>query len=75
MARCIRKVNLEVRHISQTGGNSLSNARVLCYKCHEAITVYDPYEASPPAFSRDTKDKALAKAGYQCECTATGGCH
>ncbi len=75
MARCMRKVNLDVRHITQTGGNSLSNARVLCFKCHESTSSIDAYEASPPDFGRDTKEKALAKAGYQCECTATGKCH
>jgi hypothetical protein len=68
-------VNLEVRHISQNGGNLLTNAKVLCFKCHEAINNFDPYEASPPAFNRDTKEKALDRSGYQCECTTTGGCH
>jgi len=76
MARCTVKSSLEVHHMRRDGGNGLDNAEVLCQKCHKATSTYgDPNGKSPAPFDQATKDKALARAGHQCECTRTGGCH
>ena len=75
MARCTRTWNLEVHHKNRYGGNDLGNAEVLCNPCHEATSSYGTSGTSPPAFSQDTKDKVLKRAGNQCECTRTSGCH
>lgn len=75
MARCTRTTNLEIHHISRTGGNGIGNAKVLCQKCHGATRTYGVPGTSPPEFSQETKDKALKNAGNKCECTSTGDCH
>jgi hypothetical protein len=75
MARCTRTYGLEVHHKSRTGGNDLGNAEVLCSPCHEATPSYGTPGTSPPDFSEDTKERARRRAGNQCECTRTGGCH
>lgn len=75
MARCTRTRGLEVHHKRRDGGNGLDNAEVLCPQCHAATSTYGTPGKTPPPFSDDTKQKALRKAGNQCECTKTGGCH
>jgi 5-methylcytosine-specific restriction endonuclease McrA len=75
MARCTTTRNLEVHHKRKDGGSGLDNAEVLCEPCHKATSSYGPPGSSPPPFSEETKKKALANAGNQCECTRTGGCH
>jgi 5-methylcytosine-specific restriction endonuclease McrA len=75
MGRCTKTRNLEVHHKRRDGGNDLSNAEVLCGPCHANTSTYGEPCKSPPAFSQDTKDKALKNAGNQCECTRTSGCH
>ncbi len=69
MARCTRTRGLEVHHIRRDGGNDLSNARVLCPLCHSNTTTYGQPGKSPADFPQDVKDKALKRAGNQCECT------
>lgn len=75
MARCARTSGLEVHHKRRDGGNGFDNAEVLCQKCHAATSTYGTPGTSPPAFGEDTKARALKRAGNQCECTRTGGCH
>lgn len=75
MARCTRTSGLEVHHKSRYGGNGLDNAEVLCQPCHEATSSYGTPGVSPPDFSEETRQAALRRAGNQCECTRTGGCH
>jgi len=75
MSRCTRTQDLEVHHKRRDVGNGLDNAEVLCPTCHAATLTYGVSGDSPVPFSQDTKDKALKQAGYQCECTRTGGCH
>jgi 5-methylcytosine-specific restriction endonuclease McrA len=75
MGRCTRTTNLEIHHIRRDGGNGLDNAKVLCQKCHAATHSYGTPGKTSPDFSQDTKDKALRRAGNQCECTSISGCH
>ncbi len=75
MARCTTTNNLEIHHIRRDGGNDLSNAQVLCQKCHVATHTYGTPGHSPLSFPQDVKDKALKRAGHQCECTSNRGCH
>ena len=75
MARCTVKSSLEVHHKRRDGGNGLDNAEVLCQKCHKATETYGAPGKSPDPFDQATKDKALRRAGDQCECMRTGGCH
>jgi 5-methylcytosine-specific restriction endonuclease McrA len=75
MARCTKTYGLEVHHRNRNGGNGLDNAEVLCEACHEATPSYGTPGVSPPDFSEETKQAALRRAGNQCECTRTGGCH
>ena len=75
MSRCTRTTNLEVHHIRRDGGNNLDNAEVLCSKCHQETHSYGTPGKSPDPFSEETKSRALRKAGNQCECTRTSGCH
>lgn len=75
MARCTKTRSLDVHHKRRDGGNGLDNAEVLCPPCHEATPSYGTPGPTPPPFSEETKKKALARAGDQCECTRTGGCH
>ena len=71
MARCKNTRNLEVHHKRRDGGNELDNAEVLCSDCHANTSTYGTPGKSPEPFSQDTKNKALKRAGYQCECTRT----
>ncbi len=75
MARCTRTRNLEVHHKRRDGGNGLDNAQVLCPPCHAGTGSYGTSGTAPPPFSEDTKRRALARAGNQCQCTSTRGCH
>lgn len=75
MSRCTRTYGLEVHHIRRDGGNDLSNAKVLCVKCHAATTTFGTPGRSPEPFSQETKDRALRRAGNRCECTSSSGCH
>lgn len=75
MTRCSETRNLEIHHIRRDGGNDLSNAQVLCKKCHAATTTYGTSGKSPEPFSEDVKNKALKRANNRCECTSTRGCH
>jgi len=75
MSRCTRTRNLEVHHIRRDGGNGLDNAKVLCQPCHANTTSYGTQGNSPEPFSQETKDKALKRSGYQCECVSNSGCH
>jgi len=69
MARCSRTRNLEVHHKRRDGGNGLDNAEVLCSDCHANTSTYGTPGKSPEPFSQETKDRALKRAGHQCECT------
>lgn len=75
MARCTRTRGLEVHHKRRDGGNGIDNAQVLCPACHSATESYGSPGKSPAPFSEDTKKRALASAGNQCQCTSTRGCH
>ncbi|MDP4267811.1 MAG: HNH endonuclease [Bacteroidota bacterium] len=75
MSRCTKKSNLEVHHVRRDGGNDLTNAQVLCKDCHSATSTYGNPGKSPTQFTQDVKDKALKRAGNQCECTSVRGCH
>lgn len=75
MARCARTRNLEVHHRRRDGGNGLDNAVVLCQPCHEKTPSYGTPGKSPPDFDEDTKARAMGRAGNQCECTSSAGCH
>ncbi|MBF0556747.1 MAG: hypothetical protein HQK96_19705 [Nitrospirae bacterium] len=73
MARCNVKAkrDLEVYHKRRDGVNDISNAEVLCKKCH----VDSPPGVAPPAFSLEIKYQALKAVGRQCQCTRLGCCH
>ncbi|MBC8428236.1 MAG: hypothetical protein H8D94_02060 [Candidatus Pelagibacter sp.] len=73
--RFTRKSILEVHHKRRNGGNSIDNAEVLCQNCHENTSTYGVRGQSPQAFTENTKDSALVRAGYQCECNRISGCH
>lgn len=75
MGRCTRAWPLEVYYKSRIGGNSLSNAEVLCAKCHEATPKYGKPGEEPSDFSEETKKAALDAAGNQCQCVRIGNCH
>ena len=73
--RCNSTKNLEVHHKRIDGGNGLNNAEVLCHKCHENTSSYgNSNHPSPPPFSEKTKQDALKRADYKCECTRVN-CH
>lgn len=74
MARCPSTRNLEIHHLRRDGGNDIANAQVLCQPCHSKTASYGAPGKSPPEFDQATKDRALRRAGNQCEC-ARGGCH
>ncbi len=74
MGRCTRAWPLEVYYKSRIGGNSLSNAQVLCAKCHAATPTYGK-PGEEPSFSEETKEAALNIAKNQCQCVRIGGCH
>jgi hypothetical protein len=72
MARCNSTIQLEVHHKNSNGGNNLSNAEVLCHKCHQQTLSYGrPHGSSPPLFSEETKRQAMQRAGNRCECERT----
>jgi len=75
MARCTRTRGLDVHHKRRDGGNGLDNAEVLCPPCHEATSTYGIPGRTPPPFDDQTRQAALHRAGHQCQCTRTGGCH
>ena len=75
MARCWRKQNLEVHHIRRDGGDGLSNAQVLCHRCHEETSTYGVPDGAEEPFDEVNKQRALDRADNQCECTCTRGCH
>lgn len=75
MARCTSKKDLTIHHVRRDGGNDIGNATVLCLPCHQATSTYGTPGTSPPAFTEETKKKALTNAGNQCQCTRTSGCH
>ena len=75
MDRCMRRGDLEVCHIRKGGGNVLSNAKVLCDRCHEATPIHGQPGPNPPPFTQPVKDAALRQADNRCECMATTGCH
>jgi len=75
MARCTRTRDLDVHHKHRDGGNSVSNAEVLCHPCHEATPTFGTPGKTPLPFSEETKKAAFRIAGNQCQCTRTGGCH
>lgn len=75
MARCPKTYGLEVHHKRRDGGNGLDNAEVLCSPCHAATSTYGDPGKSPEPFSEETKERAMKRAGNQCECTRSGGCH
>lgn len=68
MARCKNTENLEVHHKRRDGGNELDNAEVLCPSCHKNTSTYGVHGESPPRFSQKTKEDALKRAEYRCEC-------
>jgi len=73
--RCTRTRDLQVHHIRRDGGNGLDNAQVLCASCHETTTTYGTPGKSPEPFDETTKEKAMKRAGNQCQCTSSRGCH
>lgn len=75
MPRCSRTKNLEIHHKRKDGGNDLGNAEVLCSQCHINTSSYGVPSKSPEPFSEQTKAAALKRAGNQCECTRSSGCH
>jgi 5-methylcytosine-specific restriction endonuclease McrA len=75
MTRCATSSSLEVHHKRRNGGNSLDNAEVLCQPCHTATSTYGTPGESPAPFDNNTKQMALKRAGNQCECERSGGCH
>lgn len=75
-SRCLNTKDLEVHHSRIDGGNGLDNAMVLCQKCHANTSSYgDSNHKSPPAFTQETKDRALKRAGNRCECTKGTCCN
>jgi cytochrome c553 len=75
MTRCTRKNDLDIHHKRRDGGNGLDNAEVLCRTCHVATGASGGPDTLPPVFDQYTKYMAQIRAGYQCECMRTGGCH
>lgn len=75
MPRCTRRSNLDIHLKGRDDGIGLDNAVVLCRKCHEAGGAAGDPETNPPEFDSYTAYKAQVRAGYQCECMRTDGCH
>ena len=74
--RCKSTTTLQVHHKRVDGGNSLSNAEVLCHDCHCNTDSYgNTGHDSPPPFTPKTREEALTRAGNQCECTRIGCGH
>lgn len=77
--RCSSTQNLEVHHknrglTEKEGLNGLSNAEVLCRKCHDNVHQKLGKPRGNPDFSEDIKKAALKRAGNQCECVRED-CH
>lgn len=75
MQRCTRRSNLDIHLKVRGDGIGLDNAVVLCHKCHEAAGTAGEPGTDPPEFDSYIKYKAQVRAGYQCECMRTDGCH
>ncbi len=76
MARCTRREGLEVHHTRPAGGNGLDDAVVLCSPCHTIGMLANGLPStSPRPFDEATKQMALRRAGFRCECTRIAGCH
>jgi 5-methylcytosine-specific restriction endonuclease McrA len=75
MARCPHTRELEVHHKRRDGGSDIDNAEVLCQSCHKTTSTYGTSGKSPFPFDQTIKDRALHRAGNQCECTRIGECH
>jgi hypothetical protein len=73
--RCSKRTTLEIHHKRRDGGNGLDNAEVLCHGCHVNTSSFGTPGTSPQPFSDATKEAALKRAGNQCECTKSSGCH
>jgi len=67
--RCKETKELEVHHKRRGGGNKLTNAEVLCQDCHSKTSSYGEPGKSPEPFNKETKEKALKKAGNRCQGT------
>jgi hypothetical protein len=71
--RCNATEDLEVHHknrgiTDQEGLNNISNAEVLCGKCHDEVRQGLSKPKGDPKFSEDVKKKAKSLSGNQCEC-------
>ena len=75
MARCTGIGNLEVHYKKLDGGAGLDNTIVLCRKCLLAVLQDSPEEINLPVFDEMVRLQAMSRAGYQCECERTNGCH
>lgn len=71
---CRRDWNLEVHHISRTGGAVISNARVLCHPCHTQTDSYGVAGLSPKDFSEATRKLKIAQAKGKCQCKGCDEC-
>jgi len=74
MRKCNIKTNLEIHHRHRNGRNGLDNAQVLCQGCHSQTGTYGKPGKSPDPFSERTKELALQKANYQCQCLGCSHC-
>lgn len=75
MARCTGIGNLEIHYKKLNGGSGVDNTILLCQKCLSAELLNSPRVVNPPEFDEMVKIQALSRAGYQCECNRTNGCH
>jgi hypothetical protein len=75
MARCTNRRNLELHHLTSEGEADVNNAQVLCTSCRQHAVTYATSGKAPLSFAEHTKERALKRAGYQCECTSARGCH
>jgi hypothetical protein len=75
MPRCTNTRNLELHHLTTDSGATLENAQVLCPSCRLRAATYETPGKATLSFAEHIRKKALKRAGYQCECTSTRGCH
>jgi hypothetical protein len=75
MSRCTNRRNLELHHLTTGGEAGINNAQVLCTSCRQHAVTYGTPGKAPLSFAEHIKEKALKRAGYQCECTSARGCH
>jgi 5-methylcytosine-specific restriction endonuclease McrA len=73
-SRCNSTYILEVHHINRGADNTLSNAQVLCSRCHKNTPSYGKQGIIVKPFSEETKKLALKRAGNKCECVRDN-CH